>query len=488
MVPFHYDNPSVEPPDYIWKKQLKPVSNEGNRINADADENREVLYAHIMDFLQGQTHEQSVNVSPLRIYSVVSDNGKEETSDFGKRFWNPFCKNKHSVIVDKKTATRVSFKLYSKNSYRPTIYMNDQSCVGVLVIYVTSECSTEELIKLNYTLHKIGNVEAKCATDALDGSMLDGILEKGRQAYHLLSGNPGKEWENGKMEWDMGQLVKLLLYGGQPENRHFHLFNNIRLHLLTYSVIEDKEDEVGVNDCDETLLYLARCCAPSYILPVKDMVADGAVLHTFDNIHIASFSEGCAIMAVGKEENWGFIKDYDGQIRMRFFWVYLLALLQRYTMFDISRKLMNVVSSKDQSDVWRLLEVYKQIKSTCYWTEVSPFTQHTQFYEHCCRGLRLKESYAEIESKTEIIRLVNEHDLRLAVEKQAEIEKSRDGMLAAREHRLSLIVAFLTVAQVVGVVFAMSEGGSPLQWVLTSVFGIMMIVILLFVMKIGEKQ
>ena len=238
---------------------------------------------------------------------------------------------------------------------------------------------------------------------------------------------------------------------------------------------------MGVNDCDETLLYLARCCAPNYILPVKDMVAEGAVLHTFDNIHIASFSEGCAIMAVGKNENWSFIEGFDAQIRMRFFWVYLLALLQRYVMFNISRKLMNVVSSNNQSDLWNLLEVYKQIKSTCYWTEVSPFTQHTQFYEHCCRGLRLKESYAEIESKTEIIRLVDEHALRETVDRQ-------DSMHAARERRLSLLVAFLTVAQVVGVVFAMTEGGSPLQWVLTSVFGVVMIIILLFVMKIGKKN
>lgn len=494
MAPFHYDDPSVEPPGFIWKKQLKPMSNEGNRINADADENREVLFAHIMDYLQGQTHEQSINVSPLRIYSVASDDGGEESLDFGKKFWKLFCKNLHSVIVDKKTATRVYFKLDSRNSYRPTIYMNDQSCVGVLVIYVTSECSTEDLIKLNYTLHKIGNVESKCSTDAFvvnvealkDISKLDDIMEKGRQAYHLLSGNPGNEWGNGDLEWDMGQLVKLLLYGGQSGTKHFHLFNNLRLHLLTYSIVDDRSDDVGVNDCDETLLYLARCCTPRYILPVKDMVLEGAVLHTFDNIHIASFSEGCAIMAVGKESNRSFIKDYDGQIRMRFFWIYLLALLQRYTMFDISRKLMNVVYSKDQTALWSLLEVYKQIKSTCYWTEVSPFTQHTQFYEHCCRGLRLRESYAEIESKAEIIRLVNEHDLRLAVEKQTEMEKSRDGMLAAREHRLSLIVAFLTVAQVVGVVFAMSEGGSPLQWVLTSVLGVVMIVILLFVLKIGK--
>ncbi len=493
LVPFHYDDPSLEPSDYIWKKQEKPVSNEGNRIKADADENREVLYAHIMDFLQGQTHSQGVNVSPLRIYSVVSDNGKEESLDFGSKFWKPFCKKPHTVVVDKKSATRVSFNLDSRNSYRPTLYMNDQSCVGVMVIYVTSECSTEDLIKLNYTLHKIGNVEAKCSTDAFkvdekkikNPSDLERALQSARQtyhmAYHLLSGKDEEEWENGALEWDMGQLVNLLLHGGHQKEKHFRLFNNIRLHLLTYAIVDDRSDAVGVNDCDETLLYLARCCAPNYILPVKDMVAKGAVLHTFDNIHITSFSEGCAIMAVGKNENWSFIEGFDAQIRMRFFWVYLLALLQRYVMFNISRKLMNVVSSNNQSDLWDLLEVYKQIKSTCYWTEVSPFTQHTQFYEHCCRGLRLKESYAEIESKTEIIRLVDEHALREAVDRQ-------DSMHAARERRLSLLVAFLTVAQVVGVVFAMTEGGSPLQWILTSVFGVVMIIILLYVMKIGKKS
>ena len=500
MLPFRYNDTKIEPPSDVWVKRTMPITNEGNRIHADTDENREVLYAHIMDFLQGQTHEQGTSVTPLRIYSVVSDR-REEKSDFGKRFWYPFCARPHNVYIGKSASSSISFRLHCEESCRPTIYMHDDTKVGVLVIYITSECSVDDLIKLNYYLHKIGNIEAKCTTDAFNvnveklqsPNVLDSALRKGRLAYHLLSGKPEKDWRNDCLEWDMGQLVNLLL-NGTPDNNirkemnWFHPFNNIRLHLLTYCIIDDTiENEVGENDCDETLLYLARCCTTSYVLPVKDMISKGAVLHMFDNIHVASFSEGCAIIAVAKKNNWNFTKTYDGQVRMRFFWIYLLAFIQRYALFSISRDLMTVVAKGDQDALWNLLENYQHVKSTCYWSEVSPFTQHTQFYEHCCNGLRLNESCYEIENKSNIIRLVNEHHLRVAVEIQTNAEKDRDNKLASRERRLSILVAMLTVAQVVGVVFSMSEESS-IRWLLSIIVGVTLLIVLFITLKLGKQN
>lgn len=499
FVPFHYDSQSTEPPTEIWRRIEKPKTSEGNRIKGDVDENREVLYAHIMDFLQGQTHKQDVDVSPLRIYSIVPD---KEKGGLGATFWNAFCKKEHRVIVDKYTKETIVFNLYSDDKRKPTIYMHDELRIGFLVIFIESACSTDELIKLNYALHKIGNIEASCSTDAFqvnEGKInneeaLNNALAKGKYAYKCLHQGEAGEWENGALEWDMRGLVDLLICGlpatdGQKKKGSLRLFNNIRMHLLTYRVMDDTEIPscLDSRECDRQLLYLARCCSPKYILPVDEMIGNGEVLHTFDNVHIASYPEGCAIMAMAKAENASFFEEYDSQIRMRFFWIYLLVLFQRYSMFNISRSLMQVKAGEDDSELWELIESYMQMKATCYWTDVSPFTQHTQFYKHCYRGLRVDETYREIESKTGLIRMVSEHRLRKALEEQATREKDREDRENRREHMLSILVALLTVVQAVGVAFALSEGFEE-QWLWTIGVGVVLLAVLIVVILLSGRK
>lgn len=459
MVPFRYDDPLVIPPSDIWQLRTKPLSQEGGR---DWREDREVIFPHIMDTLQGYTYSEKRSEA-LRIYSLLP----QESGYFRDQFWPSFCR-KNTMKPKSKKEESIDFEMYCDDTLRaPQLFIYEQTHVGVLTFLVTSNCSTEQLVMLNYALHKTCGWESKCLCPGFVGN------EEGRNKAQRLLGC--KTTPEGELVWDMSMLIKLLLNGISAQlddagGERFTLFSGLRMHFLTYRIVDDSEEEkLDVDYCNRQVLYLSRCCKNSYKLSVDNAVADGTILHTFENIHIVSSIEGCAIMAVAQKENRGFIMDYDGQIRLRFFWAYLLAFMQRYVALNISRRLLNAENDKDEVLMWETLEEYRHVKARAYWTDISPYTQHGQFYKHCLQGLRVKELYDEIESKTSIIRLLNDH------------------RLASIERRLGIAVALLTVAQVIGVVFTMSENSSW-RWPLTIVLGLAMFVILFVVMKLGKKN
>ena len=94
-------------------------------------------------------------------------------------------------------------------------------------------------------------------------------------------------------------------------------------------------------------------------------------------------------------------------------------------------------TKKHYNMLWRLLESIRKVKVRCHFTDISPFTQHNEFYDHCCEKLHVSIAFNEIDHKTKALNLTMGHDL----------QELRE----ARENRLNLFLATFAVLQGISV-------------------------------------
>lgn len=422
MIPFYYESENESSPflsGNLWKKESEKVSNEG--------EDGEVLYSHIMDFLQGQMKNDNNVRDHLNIYRM--DVNKE--SKWYVNFWDPFVNHPHITYVPtgKNNAKEdlfhpVKFKILSsdeKGFKAPHLFIYQKAKIGILTFCIElneKKKTISDLKSLNYHLHKIYKPMCRCVCPNI------GINEKRVFANDQERLNeeanlneirtfiaPHDELEEyspyGFFTWNMKGLCDLLL--GNIEHQ---LFSNIRIHLFTYCQIDDSEKAcLAEDDIMPDLIRLSRCVSDKYLLPFDDLAKSDAVLQSFENIYYASSVEGTAIIAVAKKTNKGFISQMDGNVRLRYLWIYMLAVIQRYTLLNMNRQLMKVASANDDAMLWELINTIKDVKIRCYYTNVSPYTQQDQFYQLCCKNLHIKEAFDEIEEKTNALNITISHDM-----------------------------------------------------------------------------
>lgn len=509
MVPFYYDSEMDFSIKGMWKLDTEKVSNEG--------EDGDVLYAHIMDFLQGQMKSNVEQDEHLDIYNLSID----KESSWYTEFWSPFINHANVAYIPmakngaKEDVFRtLSFNILSSDEQgfkAPHLFIYRAAKIGILTICVElagKKKNMSDLKQLNYYLHKIfkptcrcvcpnlsinekrhfANDEEKCAAEAK--------LQKVRQ--YITPYDETEEYSPYKdFTWDMKGLTDLLL-----TDIDSHLFSNIRMHVFTYCQIDDSEKEILTkDDLLPDLLKLSRCVSDKYMLPFAELERSGATLQSFENIYYASSVEGTAIIAVAKKANKGFISQLDGNIRLRYLWIYMLTIVQRYTLLNMNRQLIQVASENDEQKLWNLIKTIKEVKIRCYYTDVSPYTQHSQFYQLCCKNLHVKEAFQEIDTKTKALNLTISHDLqKLLEEQQATMqqqhqeeerrEKEQEKMLrkAEREaqsgqNRLNLVVGILTVFQVAGVIYGFFNNSGCWQWITTLITFIIGFFLLYIVMN-----
>lgn len=520
MVPFYYDVEKSFSVKGSWKLDTEKVSNEG--------EDGDVLYSHIMDFLQGQMNDNVGQDEHLDIYSL--DIHKE--SSWYKEFWNPFINHANVAYIPngKNNAKEDVFRTLSFNILSsdeqgfkaPHLFVYRTAKIGILTFCVElagDKKNISDLKQLNYYLHKIFKPTCRCSSPNLSinekrrfasNEERDAAETKLRKVRHYIK--PYDETEEYSpykyFTWDMKGFIDLLL-----TDVDCHLFSNIRMHVFTYCQIDDSDKELLTNDdILPDLLRLSRCVSDKYMLPFDELERSGATLQSFENIYYASSVEGTAIIAVAKKANKGFVSQLDGNIRLRYLWIYMLAVVQRYTLLNMNRQLIQVASENDESKLWDLIKTIKEVKIRCYHTDVSPYTQHSQFYQLCCKNLHVKEVFHEIDTKTKALNLTISHDLqKLLEEQQATIQqqhleeekrekeqllldKKRDEALREAERkaesgqrRLNLVVGVLTVFQVAGVIYEFFNDTGCWQWIATLAIFIIGFSLLYIVMN-WEKE
>lgn len=451
IVPFYYEKESafldVEENKVLWIKETEKISNEG--------EDGDVLYPYIMQFLQGQMNESQIKQEHLDIYHLKVD----KNSSWYKKLWGPIVNYANiAYIPDGKNAQKedvfypIKFQVLSGDAdgfKAPHLFVYKAAKICILTFCVSladkSRCM-RDLKLLNYHLHKIYEPTCRCVCPKLiisekrkfgdENEKVNAEKELFETRELIAPYDELKEYSPyEEFTWDMKGFVKMLL-----SNVDYCLFSKIRMHVFTYCQIDDSNDNVlSKEDILPDLVRLSRCVNDKYLLPFKQLEKDGATLESFENIFYASSVEGTAIVAIAKESNKGYIRQMDGNIRQRYIWTYMLAIIQRYTLLNMNRQLMEVGAANDEKKLWQLINTIKSVKINCYYTDVSPYSQHSQFYQLCCKNLHIREYFDEIEEKISAVNMTISH----------EIEKG--------QNRLNLVVGILTVFQVAGVIYEFSK-------------------------------
>lgn len=487
VVPFYYDGETYIVNEW-WEKEDKVLSDDGY--------NGELLFPYIMDFLQGNAAlEQDKNKyteeqfnrkeieekDSLQIYRL-----KQDDTERGL-FWKIFSMSYHTLFIGNKGEKEINFRFFAKEWKRgkqinvwddfclPHLLISPTGKLGILVFHVSLENDKNSLIQLkllNYNLHKLQGQMAKCR--CIDIGEVDGEKYRKYLQWHLEKHpieSPKQTWkwnEDCGFTWNMKALVDMFLKTDITisltwekdvlPKRNYHLFSSERANLLTYGMISGNTiHQISVDDVIPELSKLARCVDDKYLLPHSEPSVKKTHIKLFENILASTAIEGTAIITVPQTEKDSFIKGYHkNSIRKKYIWIYILAMIQRFTLMNLNRQLTSFEAryghldkedeEKYTKELWELLKVVRDVKVRSYYTDVSSYSHFYEYYQLCCRNLHINETYQEIDSKTKILNLTISHE-------QAEGEK-RKIEKEDREHKwLEVFLAIFAILQGFQIVF-----------------------------------
>ena len=426
IIPFYYEG-GHQPISSIWT-----LDNDNQPDKEDSD----YLYPHILNFLKGKMTKNIQNKDALDVYRL------NEQSEEYRLFWKKFASKTQIAKID--DLTNVEFKFVTGNPtplfMAPHLFISQEGNIGILTFAVepTNIRDLQILENLNYHLHKLQKPLGECMTkgfklnDRVPEDVKLNVKKEVQHAYNAFYQRDGNDTELAQdFVWNMKQLVSFLLSG-------FILFCPSRIHLFTFCTCDNNNDnQIFREKILSRLLRLSRCVNNKYILAVEQLEDKTSYLKTFDNIYISASVEGAAMIALATEENKGFISNME-QALERYLWIYVLALIQRYSLLSLDRRISQIKFQVNH-DMLPFMNIIGILKSHCSYTEVSPFAQHNQFYKFCCDKLNIINSYEEIEHKSNFLNLV--------LEQQAEYG----------QRRLNLLVGILTVFQMADAIFTFTN-------------------------------
>lgn len=533
FIPFYFEGDGYE---IVPKEELDPVweLSKGKLVKEGDD----VLFPYIINFLQGQKDGSADDYSHLEIYNINS-NAKSVI----RKFWDAFSqkpdnnekKSKdetglHFVDLENgkdenngKLNKRIEFDIVREDGYNgfksPHLFISPNAHIGILTFCLSlgkKNRTIADLKLFNYYLHKINKPYVKCVTPSF--RLVEGQTfynDEARKAQEdRIEGfrniidpyTEGSHSPYDEFDWHIRTLINMMLENvkgfkkeedkeknvsdeknvdkeNDKKEKNIYsdvkLFSDIRAHLFSFCQIDGVQNLVGYDDIKHDLMLLSRCFNDKYMLDTDEATEKEMCLRTFNNIYFASSVEGASMIAIAKEENRDFIKQIDSQSLPRYLAVYLLVIIQRYSMLHINRKLTEIESEGNDESLWALLDVVKKVKVHCYFTDVSPYSQHNQFYQHCCRNLHILGIFNEIDNKTKIVNLTVSHSMQKLMEQQKreseerkeeaarrekvmlDAEKKRENQLRnaerkaeSRQRRLSIVVGILTAFQVSYVIYS----------------------------------
>ncbi len=560
MIPFYYEGEykvlDAEncPSKAIWEKA------KGRILNEEDD----VLYPYIINFLQGQIDKETCQLDHLHVYNINSD-----SKSSAKKFWDAFAHKPYAEADNNKQTKKkekneenekdkslhvtgieienddksqkeirpIKFNLTRDNGYTgfksPHLFISPTANIGILTFCIElgkENRSLDDFKLLNYALHKISKPLNKCSTPGFQLKNVSFYNEQARISSEnkiidyrrIIEPHEGtdKKWmPYVEFSWNIRTLINMLLADvkgivqdeGWIRETDVRLFSDTRAHLFSYCQIDGTVTSCEFDDIKLDLMRLSRCVNNKYILPTDETTVKEMCMMTFSNIFFSSSVEGGAMIAIAKKENEEFIKQIDNQSLPRYMAIYLLVLIQRYSMLHINRQLTELCTTSSDAQLWNILNIIKKVKVHCYYTDVSPYSQHNQFYQHCNKNLHVRETFNEIDNKTKILNLTISHDMQKLLEEQKkaielqraederrererqQLEKERDRILRTAErkaesgqHRLNLVVGILTVFQVAGVIHQFTDKTCFKWWSVTFTFVISLI--LLFIVVNWEKE
>ena len=485
-----------------WKpwepKQKDKEKGKENWLKSD------VIYPYIMDLFGNNETKDSL----FRIYEFDFQPKGTNSSLFVERILG---KTNLAVVAENATARKtpkcIPFILCNEEHLAPRLIVSTSAHIGLLMFCVKFEDNTslDDIKTLNYMLHKRNETDSyQCVClkpenqDNINPDDLQALLNndcfwksKGEGKGRLAQSNTRKEL--GYLVWNLNDFVGILLATWQEpkdgENRVSY-FSQDRLHLFTYCSIEDSANQLNRDDILKESLRLSRCANDKYLLPFDQLISQGTTLQTYENIIFSTAIEGTSMICVGKSNNGSFIDQMHSKFSREYLLVYILALVQRYTLLNLEDKLTHLDSSDTTTNeaLWNLIDTVCRIKVNCYYSDVSIYTHYSQFYQLCCKNLHIPETFGEISEKIELLKLTTDRRLQEALEMQKEAHEKEIEESDRRNKILNFVVGVLTIAQVIQASYEIINHRCDLKMHVSLGVGAVGVIVLVLLMRKDIKK
>jgi hypothetical protein len=306
--------------------------------------------------------------------------------------------------------------------------------------------SLNDLINLNYRLHKINSSPPAIQISLPENAHVERVkeVEKTCQALEKYClKDIGTKNQSVTNCWYIHNLFVFLLFNFDRNKLGVEPFNNSRFHLFTYLQVDSLEKFEDGHQPEKDELFkdfirIARCQNKNYKVLPNDLENNATYMQTFENIYVASCVEGACMMVDSQGVASEFINEYKNvSFLARYLWIYLLVFLQRHTLIELTKRLMNIDSeaaSDSKNSLRKLVSKLSKMKINSYFTDISDHTQHNTFYRFCSDRLMVKKYLDEVKDKIDGIDLI----LREQIE-QTEKRRSR---------RLEWVLAILMIPQI----------------------------------------
>lgn len=445
IVPFYYD--TIEEWNSILSKldRWKPVSE--NLYNKE-----DVLYPYIMDLFQqsSSTQKQSLDIYK---FTPCKERFDAPEGRFSKTLFPERILGQQSVAFIGKNAKEknnpqvILFTLMDEGNMAPHLFISPTAKIGIMTFCIQlDEVKDMETVKvLNYFLHKRDERDKyQCVCPKPENQKgMDITLEANRiyketpDFWKLHQGNT--RFNEDFICWNTNDLVNCMLatFGiSKPGVPRIKYFSSDRIHLFTFCSLQDIANKITSECLYPDMMRLARCVDNSYMLPFSQLYEQGHFMETFENIYFSSAIEGASMVCVGKEGNKEFIMQIHNKFSRQYLIVYLLVLIQRFTLLRLEQMMTAFESTeKIDDDLWNLINIICRIKVNCYYTDVSVYTHYSQFYQFCCRNLLIQQTFQEVGEKIELLKLTTDRKLQQVVEAQRKIQEEEAKKLEEERER-----------------------------------------------------
>ena len=493
MVPFYYQGNE-------WDEIHAEKLDKWIPIKTQLFNKEDVLYPYIMNMFHP---DDKASESRLKIFELKAEDLGINSKLFVERVLG---KKSVAVIANNSSAQKnpscITFILKKDGNFAPHIFISPASKIGILTFAIELEDSRDidSLKLLNYFLQKRDEIEKyQCVCikpDNQEKIVSDVEMKKSASEIPDLW-----TWEKGRKKcsqastrnnpdhlcWDINDFIDCLLATmgkPKPDKPRIRYFSKDRIHTFTFCSIDDPQDMIDEKTVTPDLLRLSRSVIDSYLLPFESMVQQGAVLKTYDNIFFSSAAEGSAMLCIAKPVNKPFVDNIHNVFNRQYLLIYLLVIIQRYTLLSMVQKLTEFESKVKESqdydsdklkifdkELWTLIDTICGIKVHCYYTDVSIYTHHSQFYQHCCKNMHIQETFAEVDNKLELLKLTTNRRIQESLEEQKKqqeevnnrikekekLEEQERNAAERRQNILSWLVGILTVAQVMQACYELSK-------------------------------
>ncbi len=438
---------------------------------------------HVNQFLVGSNDDTSTvtakTISGIRIYGISSQvltPNSDNNNDDQVYFWKRFSSARHTLQLDKRqkdndVLSSFSFVIDGGNSnntfFSPRLIVYPSMGMGLLSLsfhLFDKDLSVENQQLFNYYMHKISGGTVKCCSPALFSSERvnnDKARERYTSAhnYALSSGiaQPVSQSDNtsGNMYWSLLSLASALL----PD---MSITNTNRAFVFSYTETTNADKSVALMHTS----LMSRCMKSTY------HISSSSAVPLFEDILVAASYEGVSIMSLGDNTGNSFASNgLEQRVGSRYVWIYVIALLQHHA----TQALLFMLSQMEQSrhtisnkqyvkNRNKVLEMLREIKVNCYYTQIGYYSHHNRFYEYCTKALGGAELYRSLQEKLQMVNTL------LAIEEQ-QTKEQQIANNKRQQNRLNFILAFLTFMQLIVPIKEMLCSDSELEiWIYAILF------------------